>query len=121
MANASSREQRLKQALLKRKSELWGELRREYFDKLGKEYAEQFDDPADFEELSLRELIENTGIKLAEIKMREVTALEEALIKLEEGSYGVCDDCGKLIPEERLAALPYATRCVGCAEEDEQQ
>ena len=47
------------------------------------------------------------------------TSLEEverALEKLDEGSYGVCDDCGEEIPMARLEALPTATTCVTCAE-----
>ncbi len=35
-----------------------------------------------------------------------------ALAKLDRGTYGVCDDCGKRIAEERLAAIPYATLCI---------
>jgi DnaK suppressor protein len=41
----------------------------------------------------------------------EVTA---ALAKLEAGTYGMCDQCGRAIPEGRLEALPWATRCVDC-------
>lgn len=29
-------------------------------------------------------------------------------------NYGICEDCGENIPEKRLAAVPHATRCVGC-------
>ena len=38
--------------------------------------------------------------------------VERALAKLDEGSYGTCDACGKPIPEGRLEALPWATLCV---------
>ena len=31
-----------------------------------------------------------------------------------QGAYGICEDCGREIGEERLAALPEATRCVAC-------
>jgi DnaK suppressor protein len=40
--------------------------------------------------------------------------LDRALEKLEEGTYGTCDDCKKPIAPERLEALAWATRCVGC-------
>ena len=40
--------------------------------------------------------------------------VERALAKLAEGSYGVCDRCGASIPDERLEAIPWATRCVAC-------
>ncbi len=40
---------------------------------------------------------------------------EDALRRLDEGTYGVCVDCGKAIPAARLTALPYTTLCVECA------
>lgn len=40
--------------------------------------------------------------------------VREALAKVEAGSYGRCDDCGRQIPEERLEALPWARRCIDC-------
>lgn len=38
--------------------------------------------------------------------------VERALAKIDEGSYGTCDVCGKAIPEGRLEALPWAVLCV---------
>ncbi|HYJ61214.1 MAG TPA: TraR/DksA C4-type zinc finger protein, partial [Actinomycetota bacterium] len=38
-----------------------------------------------------------------------------ALAKLDDGTYGVCDGCGTLIPEERLEARPRSVLCVDCA------
>jgi DnaK suppressor protein len=40
--------------------------------------------------------------------------IDRALAKLGEGTYGVCDGCGKAISPERLEALPWATLCVTC-------
>jgi DnaK suppressor protein len=42
------------------------------------------------------------------------TEIARALEKLEEGTYGVCDECGRPIAPERLEALLWATRCVNC-------
>jgi DnaK suppressor protein len=44
----------------------------------------------------------------------QVTEIDvrRALVKLDEGSYGRCDVCGKAIPAGRLEALPWATLCV---------
>src|SRR5215207_9136610 len=41
--------------------------------------------------------------------------VERALAKLDDGTYGICDRCGALIPEERLEARPWTSRCVACA------
>ena len=41
--------------------------------------------------------------------------VERALEKLSDGTYGICDDCGEAITEERLEAIPWATLCISCA------
>jgi DnaK suppressor protein len=51
-------------------------------------------------------LEENSEHVLAEI--------EGALKRIEEGTYGVCVNCGKPIAEERLTAIPWATYCIDC-------
>jgi DnaK suppressor protein len=45
-------------------------------------------------------------------KLRDV---ERALAKLDEGTYGTCDRCGRPIGAERLEAIPSAVRCIACA------
>lgn len=40
--------------------------------------------------------------------------VEHAMERLQQGLYGVCEDCGDAIPVERLEFKPEATRCVGC-------
>ena len=40
--------------------------------------------------------------------------VQHALHKLDAGTYGVCDDCGAAIPEERLRVHPQASLCIGC-------
>jgi DnaK suppressor protein len=44
--------------------------------------------------------------------LREV---EDALVKLDDGSYGKCESCGGPIPEARLEAKPAARLCIACA------
>jgi DnaK suppressor protein len=51
-------------------------------------------------------LEENSSNVLAEI--------DAALERIDAGTYGVCANCGKEIPPERLEALPYATLCIDC-------
>lgn len=41
-----------------------------------------------------------------------VAEIDEALLRIEAGTYGVCATCGDPIPEERLDAVPYAVLCV---------
>ncbi len=44
----------------------------------------------------------------------QLAAVEHALYKFEEGTYGLCESCGQPIDPERLEALPQARRCMSC-------
>lgn len=46
--------------------------------------------------------------------------IENALKAVENGSYGICEGCGKSIPKERLEFLPYANQCVKCQEKENE-
>jgi len=57
-----------------------------------------------------------------DLSMAEKTELEEindALKKIDEGTYGICEDCGGKIPVERLKVKPYAKYCIKCKEKHE--
>jgi RNA polymerase-binding protein DksA len=45
-----------------------------------------------------------------------VRLIDAALLRIKDGTYGICSVCGEEIPIKRLEALPYATTCVKCAE-----
>jgi DnaK suppressor protein len=59
--------------------------------------------------------------QLAEAESRELSAIENALERIEDGDYGTCERCGERIPQARLQALPYATTCVSCQRSAEEQ
>jgi DnaK suppressor protein len=67
---------------------------------------QEFEDVAvDFLEIQKEQsLLVNEQALLSEV--------EDALKRIENGSYGRCVDCGQPIPEKRLEALPWAARCV---------
>lgn len=46
---------------------------------------------------------------------QRLTEIAAALARLDEGTFGICVDCGDPIPEVRLDARPYAATCVACA------
>lgn len=47
-----------------------------------------------------------------------IADVDRALAKIDEESYGICDECGAQIGSDRLEALPAASRCVDCARRD---
>src|SRR5689334_4871858 len=60
-------------------------------------------------------------ITLVSRDLAELANVEQALRRLDDGSYGECVDCGNAIPYARLAAYPAAKRCVACQEADEKR
>lgn len=118
-ANETTRFNRLRKLLIDRKRRMWSDLRDEFFRKLGKEYNTQFDNPHDIEELALIDMIEDMGVAVADIHRQELVALDEAIKKLEDGTYGVCSACAEDIDEERLKVVPFATHCVNCKSKTE--
>ncbi|UYO96917.1 TraR/DksA C4-type zinc finger protein [Microbacterium sp. M28] len=53
---------------------------------------------------------------LAEAAQAELRQVEDALTRVDAGTYGVCTACGNGIPPERLEVRPFAELCVPCAE-----
>src|SRR5262245_5865441 len=58
--------------------------------------------------------------QLAELEARELRQIERAIVRLKQGTYGVCEECSKKIPVARLNALPYSTLCIECQRQLEQ-
>jgi DnaK suppressor protein len=56
----------------------------------------------------------DTAFAIQEHDLAELEATEQALVRIEQGSYGLCQDCGAEIPTTRLLAFPSALRCIGC-------
>ncbi len=70
-------------------------------------------DSADVTELDTQGDIE---FALIQMKEETLTKINDALLRLEEGSYGYCSDCGGELSDKRLRALPFAVRCKDCEE-----
>ena len=70
-------------------------------------------DAAESAETDIQDDIE---FALIQMKSETLHKIEEALSRLEEGTYGNCFECGDEISERRLRALPFAVRCKDCEE-----
>lgn len=51
----------------------------------------------------------------------KLNQIDNALLRIEEKTYGICEDCDEKIPDARLLANPYFLTCVSCAEEREHE
>lgn len=102
----------LKDRLLERKRRIWQDVATRLREELGEEYQSQLGRALDDPEKALVDLMGDTDMILLENRRDELQAIEMALGRIEEGSYGICVDCGEKIPPRRLEALPFAVRCV---------
>jgi DnaK suppressor protein len=73
-------------------------------------------------DLSLQDVNQEIQFRLGERESQMVAEIDQALLRMDEGSYGVCARCGKEIPERRLEAVPtarYDAECQALAEANE--
>src|SRR6266567_678048 len=70
-------------------------------------------DAAESSEADIQDEIE---FALIQMKAETLNKIDEALRRLEEGTYGYCFECGEEVSERRLRALPFAVRCKDCEE-----
>jgi DnaK suppressor protein len=79
----------------------------------GSEKPHEVMDPGETSEVDIQEDIE---FALIQMKAETLNKINEALSRLEEGTYGHCFECGDEIAQARLRALPFAVRCKDCEE-----
>jgi len=63
-------------------------------------------------------LMEQT-VMLMEQEREKIKLLKDALLRIEDGSYGICEICGCAIQEARLEVIPYARYCIECKAKEE--
>lgn len=65
----------------------------------------------------------NEDLKFSKLRASQETLMkiDESLLKIKEGTYGVCDDCDEAINPARLKILPFAIRCRDCQEDFEEK
>ncbi len=61
------------------------------------------------------------GLLLGDREREKLHNIEEALMKMEEGEYGICEECEEEIPIGRLKVMPFARYCVKCKADIEKQ
>jgi DnaK suppressor protein len=112
--------QKYKSKLLEMRDHLTGEIRR--LDETVSEHEQTAGDlshvpshPADRDSEGIE-----TTVAVEHTEWQMLNQVDAALTRLEQGSYGRCQDCGGKIPLARLDAVPYALCCVPCEEKRER-
>jgi DnaK suppressor protein len=73
-------------------------------------------DVLDAVESSEADIQDEIEFALIQMKSETLNKINDALLRLEQGDYGNCFECGEEIAEKRLRALPFAVRCKDCEE-----
>jgi len=79
---------------------------------------ESFPDPADRATL---ESDRNFMLRIRDRERKLINKIREALQRIEDGSFGICDSCGDDIDIDRLKARPVTTLCIECKRKEEAQ
>jgi DnaK suppressor protein len=89
-------------------------------------FSENFRQPGDLSDVPTHAADHDSESADPEIEVetsREqiIEAIDVALERIEQGTYGECETCGREIGRRRLQALPYATECIECARRRDQE
>ena len=103
-----------KERLLERKERLWVEVRQQLRSNIGNGYQEMLATARDEEDQASVSLLAETHLSLLGPKRQELEAIEEALMRLENGTYGLCEVCSQPIEPRRLEIMPETGLCRTC-------
>lgn len=74
-------------------------------------------DPVD---LAVRNYSKNVMLAVSENETKQLTLIDQALLRVNDDEYGPCQNCEKAINPKRLSALPWARYCLDCQELQEK-
>jgi RNA polymerase-binding transcription factor len=106
-----------KKKLIKQRQELLSEAEQTLNNKLSTE-KESFPDPTD---QAVAELDNNFLLKLRGREQRLIKKIDEAISRIDSGTYGICESCGEQISVKRLEARPMTTLCIDCKKMQEEE
>ncbi len=112
----SERHQALKGMLEERRQEILDKLRT-----IREAMPDQRLDVQDAEEQAVTDFAKDMEFALVQMKADTLSRIDEAMRRLEAGTYGECAECGTEIPAARLKALPFAVLCRDCQAQEEMR
>ena len=111
-----ARYEELKRILEERREEIHSEVHDKIRDVRAEGGTGNVQGVLDAAEASEADIQDDIEFALLQMKTETLGKIDEALARLEEGTYGNCFECGREIAERRLRALPFAVRCRSCEE-----
>jgi DnaK suppressor protein len=114
-----ARHENLRKMLLRKREEVEARIREELKEKMNEDLNSVFGAGLDLADLGNRDLGRDVDYELLTMYTETLKNIDEALGRVEEGSYSICDECGGKIREKRLKAIPFALYCLECQREKE--
>jgi len=118
-AEGAKRRGSLHKMLIAKRQEVLDEIRGSIGQSLTEDQQRRLEAAMDIGDQALIDVQRELGISLLEMRNRKRQLIDEALVRVSEGTYGKCDECGVEISEKRLAAVPFAKLCVDCQAKQE--
>lgn len=118
-SKSDQRVEALRKMLLAKRQQIVSEAKTEISKYIKGENRQLVDTALDEGDWSVVDLSEDVVFRKLGVHKDMLYKIDESLRKLNEGSYGVCDDCGDEINPERLRVLPFAIFCRDCQERKE--
>jgi len=78
-------------------------------------------DPKDFADVASDDIDRKMLEALGSQDIKRLRQIDAALVRIQQGRYGVCAKCSRKIPTERLTAIPYAVMCIDCQKDEERR
>jgi RNA polymerase-binding protein DksA len=104
----------LQAAMRARQTQLREEIRQALIKSDSEHYLQIADSVRELEDESFADLIVDVGLAEIDRDLDELRAIDAALLRMAEGSYGVCEACDRPIDIRRLNLTPQALRCIDC-------
>ena len=104
----------LRAAMIERARQLREEIRQTLLRTDAERYVQVADDVRSLEDESFADLIVDVGLAEIDRDLEELRALDAALLRIADGTYGECRVCRRPIEPGRLQAAPHALRCIDC-------
>jgi RNA polymerase-binding protein DksA len=109
-----------RQRLLALRTRLQGNMTQMEDNALNKDHSKTTSTPNDMAELGTGNFDQELTLSLLGNEKDAFDQIDGALKRIEDGSFGRCEECGVKIPKLRLVAIPYAALCVQCASQQEE-
>lgn len=114
------RDSDIRKQLISKRDEIIKEARNEIKKNVKVEARQIVESALDDGDLSVIDLSQDIALKRLGAHRENLIKIDEALRKIQDGTYGVCDECGELISSGRLKVMPSAIYCRDCQEKREE-